>query len=192
MTIEEEAALAYIKVNQNEEKRDFEKLDLEVAYKSLKKQEMIRRTSKNKIGCEYSLTRKGAKYYKKIRTIRGEKEAISDEADALILCLAVEDERNNFAPRMLSKDLAADEYYVELKRHELIIIGHNYWYGMVNKGREYANGEFSPITKKSSNELKSIKSVIMKLASFGGEITDLMKLWVFGKQILDCIVNLFK
>lgn len=192
MTIEEEAALAYIKVNQNEEKRDFEKLDLEVAYKSLKKQEMIRRTSKNKIGCEYSLTRKGAKYYKRIRTIRGEKEAISDEADALMLCLAVEDERNNYAPRDLGKDLAADKYYDELKRHELIIISHNYWFGMANKGREYANSELSPITKKSSNGLNSIMPIIKKLASIGGTIAGLMTLWAFGKQILDCIVNLFK
>ncbi|MDI9206671.1 hypothetical protein [Ligilactobacillus saerimneri] len=192
MTIEEEAALAYIKVNQNEEKKDFEKLDLEVAYESLKKQEMIRRTSKNKIGYEYSLTRKGAKYYKEIRTVRGEKEAISDEADALMLCLAVEDERNNYAPRILSRDLAADEYYGELKRHELIIIEHNYWYGMANKGREYANSKFSPITKKSSNKLKSIKSVIMKLASFDGTITGLMKLYAFGKQIFYFVINLFK
>lgn len=196
MTLEEEAALAYVWVRQNEKNKSFTNPDLGKAYKTLEAQSIIRKTSKdNNTVFAYSLTRKGTKYYKEIRKARTEDEPLSDEADALMLCLAVEDERKPMSStvRYVSQDLTDPIYYSELKKHKLVnysdVNNKPYLPCLSNKGREYANSEFpQKTTKEPSNVLNCIMSVIIRLTS---TITSLLALWAFGKQIFDFIVKLF-
>lgn len=151
LNLRQEAALAIAWTHQDEGATDFTNLGLSDAFVSLKNLQMIKLTTDmgGELAFFQGMEPDGLSHYYEAKEARRRFEAVSDDADALLLYLAVQDvERRATSDTTptVSGDLGPVSLYQELSRHDLLNV---MWEGnspyivqVTDKGRNYAEGWF--------------------------------------------------
>ena len=151
LSLRQEAALAIAWTHQNEDRSDFTNLGLSGEFVSLRDMGMLRITTDwgHKLVLFQGMERAGLEHYDQTRKARRRFEAISDDADALILALAVQNEERRStsdATPQVSGDLASVPIYQELSQHDLLDVkwadNKPFIVRVTAKGRSYAEGWF--------------------------------------------------
>lgn len=184
LNLAQEAALTYAWINQGSSTRDFTGLGISEAFIALKNHGMI----EMQIDGEHSLVKfqsmlpAGLVHYNKARKARRWFKAVSDEADCLMMCLAVQDaEKRKSEDELISvaTDFAKDTYYAELSRHDLLDVRWAddlpYLVTVTDEGRTYANGWFQEQMEKSNQNINFapvINNDVSATANVKAEIKD--------------------
>ncbi|KLA46701.1 hypothetical protein [Ligilactobacillus ruminis] len=151
LSLIQEAALAYAWMNQDSNTRDFTNLGISEAFIALKNQRMIEMQTdwEHSLVMFQSMLPAGSEHYDKARKARRWFKPVSDEADGLMMYLAVQDEEKRKSEdrhAFVSVDFDKDTYYSELSRCGLLNVqwadDSPYLVTVTDEGRIYANGWF--------------------------------------------------
>ena len=151
LNLRQEAALAFAWTHQNENGSDFTNLGLSSEFTSLRDMGMLRIITDggHELVVFQGMESAGLEHYDQARKARRRYEVVSDDADALMLTLAVQDAEmrdESGAIPQVSNDLAGVPFYQELSRHGLLAVNWAdcipYIVQVTDKGRIYAEGWF--------------------------------------------------
>lgn len=151
LTLRQEAALAVAWTHQDKGVTDFTGLGLSDAFVSLKRLGMIKLTTdmSGELALFQGMESGGLSHYSESRKARRRFEAVSDDADALLLHLAAQDAEKRAATDVMptvSGNLGPVPLYQELSRHDLLDVrwadDKPYIVQITDKGRSYAEGWF--------------------------------------------------
>jgi hypothetical protein len=151
LNLRQEAALAIAWTHQGKGATDFTNLGLSDAFVSLKGLGMIKLTTdmSGELALFQGMEPNGLSHYSEARKARRRFETVSDDADALLLRLAIQDaERRATSDTTptVSGDLGPVSLYQELSRHDLLDVcwasNSPYIVQVADKGRNYAEGWF--------------------------------------------------
>lgn len=165
LTLPQEAALAIAWTHQDKGVTDFTSLGLLDAFVSLKRLGMIKLTTdmNDELALFQGMEPDGLNHYNESRKARRRFEAVSDDADVLLLCLAVQDAEKRAttdAEPTVSGDLDSVSLYRELSRHDLLDArwadNRPYTVQITDKGHSYAEGWFQD--QMDSNPINIINS----------------------------------
>lgn len=151
LNLRQEASLAIAWTHQDEGATDFTNLGLSDAFVSLRNLQMIKLTTD--MGGDLALFQgmepDGLSHYDEARKARRRFEAVGDDADALLLALAVQDAERRVTSDTIptvSGDLGPVSLCQELSRHDLLNVtwadDSPYIVQVTDKGRNYAEGWF--------------------------------------------------
>ena len=151
LTLEQEAALALAWMNQNAGTKNFTDLGISEAFIALRNQGMIEMQTDwgHSLVMLQSMLPAGSEHYNEARKARRWFKPVSDEADGLMMYLAVQDEEKRKSEdrhAFVSVDFDKDTYYSELSRCGLLNVqwadDSPYLVTVTDEGRIYANGWF--------------------------------------------------
>jgi hypothetical protein len=162
LNLQQEAALAYAWMNQNDSAKDFSNLGISQAFIALRDHGMI----KMQTDWGYSLVifqqmlPAGSVHYNKARGARRRFETVSDEADCLMMRLAALDEEKRKSEdglAIVTSSLDKPAYYAELSRCGLLDVkwadNKPYIVQLTDKGRTYVNGWFEEQMNKNNQSI---------------------------------------
>lgn len=162
LTLEQETALTLAWMNQRAGTKNFTDFGILEAFIALKNQGMIDMQTDwgHNLVMFQSMLPAGSEHYNEARKARRWFKAVSDEADCLIMRLAVQDaekRKSEDGPTSVSADFDKDTYYAELSRCGLLNVqwadDSPYSVTVTDEGRAYANGWFQEQMDKISQNI---------------------------------------
>lgn len=184
LNLEQEAALVYAWMNQNADAKNFTELGISEAFIALKTQGMIQMQTDwcHSLVMFQSMLPAGSEHYNEARKAGRWFEAVSDEADCLMLRLAAQDaakRKSEDEPIFVATNFDKDTYYAELSRCGLLNVkwadDSPYLVAVTDKGRTYANGWFQEQMEKSGKNINFapiINNNVSAIANAEAEIKD--------------------
>lgn len=197
LNLGQEAALAYAWMNQDSNSKNFSGLGISKAFIDLNDLEMIKMQTGwgDNLVMFQSMRQAGSKHYDEARKARRKYKVVSDEADCLMMRLAVQDaekRKSEDGPIFVSADIDKDTYYAELARCGLLDVqwadDSPYCVSVTDEGRKYVNGwskeqmdnedkkiNFAPVINNNVSAISNSKSEIsdVTIGTAIGKLADL-------------------